>query len=214
MAPTRLCNDYVLASAKKYPGRIFPFACVNPFLGNEAVKEAERCLAQGAVGVGETAAYESGLNDELCRRIWPLADLCAETGAPLMLHVDEPIGRAHPGKGCSDLPELYALIKKFPKTKWILAHWGGGLLFYCLLKKEIDQVLKNVWFDTAAGPFLYKPKAYRAALDALLPERLIFGSDYPLLGIDRYITDMKSCGLSRSEKNAVLGENAAKLLSL
>ncbi len=209
---TRLCNDYVLDAARRFPGRIVPLACVNPLRGLAAVREAERCLSAGARGLGEIATYGAGLGPEVQAALGPLAALCREAGVPLLLHTNEPVGHDYPGKSPMEPSEVYALVRAHPDTRWILAHWGGGLFVYHLLKKEAPEVLRNVWYDTAAGPYLYRPAAYRAALDAAGPNRLVFGSDFPLLGLDRYRRDAEAAGLSADERAAVFGGNLAQVL--
>ncbi len=209
---TRLCNDYVLNAARRLPGRVIPFACVNPLRGPAAVREAERCLAAGARGLGEIATYRAGLGEPVRRALAPLAELCREAGVPLLLHTNEPVGHAYPGKSPMGPGDVYAVVGAHPGTRWILAHWGGGLFAYHLLRKEVDEVLRNVWYDTAAGPFLYKPAAYRHLIDIAGPGRLLFGSDYPLLGLARYRSDMEGAGLTPAEIEAVLGGNALDLL--
>lgn len=210
---TRLCNDYVLDAARRFPGRLLPFGCVNPLTAG-ALAEAERCLAAGARGIGEVATYGDGLGPAVREALAPLADLCREAGVPLLLHTNEPVGHDYPGKSRMDLSELYALVKAHPDTTWLLAHWGGGLFAYHLLKKEVGEVLRNCYFDTAAGPYLYKPSVYRHALDLAGPDRVVFGSDYPLLALPRYRKDLDEAGLSDREKAAVLGGNLARLLGL
>lgn len=208
----RLCNDYCLASAKDFPGRILPFACVNPLLGAAALREAERCLAAGARGVGEIATYGDGLGPKVRAALSPLAALCREAGVPLLLHTNEAVGHSYPGKSAMELSQVYDLVAEHPETCWVLAHWGGGLFVYYLLRKEADEVLRNCWFDTAAGPFLYKPEAYRRFFDIAGPKRLVFGSDYPLLGLPRYRRDAEQAGLSEDEKRRLFGENLNELL--
>lgn len=211
---TRRCNDYVLEGARRFPGRIVPFACVNPLRGRRAVAEAERCLASGAKGLGEIAVYGQPLGRDVRRQIAPLAELCREAAVPLLLHVNEPVGHAYPGKSPVDLAQVYALVRAHPETPWILGHWGGGLFVYHLLRRESDEVLRNTYWDTAAGPYLYKPITYRRFIEIAGVDRLVFGSDYPLLGFERYRRDMEEAGLSPGERAAILGGNLARLLGL
>ncbi|MHB8765329.1 MAG: amidohydrolase family protein [Deferrisomatales bacterium] len=211
---TRLANDYVLSSAARFPGRIVPFACVNPLAGPGALAEAERCLAAGARGVGEVATYGAGLGPGVRAALGPLAELCREAGVPLLLHTNEPVGHDYPGKSRMEPSEVYALVAAHPGTTWILAHWGGGLFVYHLLKKEAPEVLRNVYYDTSAGPYLYRPDAYRRLIDIAGADRLVFGSDFPLLGLPRYQTDLAAAGLTAAEEAAVLGGNLARVLGL
>lgn len=210
----RLTNDYCLDAARRFPGRVFPFACVNPLAGAEALREAERCLAAGARGLGEIAVYGEGLGPEVRRALAPLAELCREAGVPLLLHTNEPVGHAYPGKSPMELSQIYALVAEHPGTRWILAHCGGGLFAYYLLKRQVDDVLRNCWFDTAAAPYLYKPELYRRFLDVAGPGRLVFGSDFPLLGLPRYLADVDRAGLTEAERRGLLGDNLAGLLGL
>lgn len=211
---TRVSNDYVLDAAARFQGRIFPFACVNPLAGSSGLKEAERCLAAGARGLGEIATYGAGLGPQVCEAIAPLAELCREAGVPLVLHTNEPVGHAYPGKARMEISEVYELIRSCPHTTWILAHWGGGLFVYHLLKREADEVLRHVYYDTAAGPYLYKPAIYRRFAEIVGSDRLVFGSDYPLLGLPRYREDMETAGFTAAQADAALGDNLARLLGL
>ena len=109
--------------------------------------------------------------------------------------------------------DIYELIKLFPKTTFILAHWGGGLWWYRMLKKEVTEVLQNTYFDTAASPFLYRPEIYRQAIQMVGVEKILYGSDYPLLGLNRYEKELEQAGLTQEEKASVMGGNAQRLLS-
>ncbi len=82
-----------------------------------------------------------------------LSALCRESGKVLLAHANEPVGHQYPGKAPFGIELYYAMAKAAAGTKLILAHWGGGLFFFNLLKKEVPEVLENVYFDTAASPF-------------------------------------------------------------
>jgi hypothetical protein len=75
---------------------------------------------------------------------------------------------------------LIELFEKYPEQKWILAHWGGGLPFFAL-NKRVKKALKNCYFDTAAGPLIYDEKIWSIATQLIGAEKILFGSDFPLL---------------------------------
>jgi predicted TIM-barrel fold metal-dependent hydrolase len=106
------------------------------------------------------------------------------------------------------------MAKRFSDAKLVLAHWGGGIFFYSLLKKEVRDVLKNVYFDTAASPFLYEPRIYQHAIDCIGHDRILFGTDYPLIKPSRYFKEMDAAGLSGKARSAICGDNAARLLGI
>ena len=206
-------NDYIIESAGGYPDRLTGFCCFSPLAQNGA-EETERCLNQGLRGVGELAVYGSGITGAVVKNLKEVMSLCLRHSALFMLHTNEPVGHEYPGKTPNTLLQIYDFIKAYPSNRIILAHWGGGLLFYALMKKEVRQTLENVWFDTAASPFLYSPGMYRIAGEIIGFEKILFGSDYPLLSPARYVKEIAFDGLSADQQELVLGLNAERLLTL
>jgi hypothetical protein len=207
----RLNNNYVLDAASRYPDRFIPLACFDA-THPQAGKETERCLQAGARGIGELAFYSVGIDRQAREALIPLAKICAEAKAVVSMHTNEPIGHQYPGKSPMTLAQLYTLIQATPETSWILAHLGGGIPFYAFLKKEVREVLANVWFDTAAMPFLYRPQALKAMAEAVGLDKLLLGTDFPLLPPKRYFREFAESGLDQAELQNVLGNNAARLL--
>jgi predicted TIM-barrel fold metal-dependent hydrolase len=147
-------------------------------------------------------------------------ELLIELDIPLCLHGSEPVGRVYPGKSKMPLEDYTWLAGEYPELKLILAHWGGLLPFYELMK---GMHLNNVYYDTAATPLLYRREVYRAVVDVVGPEKILYGSDYPLLiyprrdkepGFMRLLDEIRGSGLSPRELELVLGGNVARLLGL
>ncbi len=208
----RRSNDYVLEAMARYPDRLLGFACLNPELPG-AVEEGERCLGAGMKGLGEIASYLDSSSGAWLESMKPVAQLAERRQVPLLLHTNEPVGHVYPGKARLPFWDLYELIKSFPKGVFILAHWGGGMWWYELLKREVREVLRNTWFDTAASPFLYRPEIYQYAIRIMGVEKILYGSDYPLLALNRYLKELDQGGLNPEEREAILGGNSRKLLS-
>jgi len=206
-------NDYVLEAASKHSPRLIPLACMNP-LGEAALKEAQRCLSAGARGLGELALYGACDVDEALKRYQDLIECCRSSQGILLIHANEPVGHWYPGKSPLGLDFYYALAKQAAGMPLILAHWGGGLCFYEMLRKDAPEVLARVYYDTAASPFLYRPDMYVHMTRVLGPEKILFGSDYPLLRPQRYFQEMTNAGLTPQELDAISGRNAARLLGI
>ncbi len=204
-------HEVILQAMHRWPRKIIGFCTVNP-LEPAAPREVERCLAAGFRGVGELAWYEDDPGEDLEYFLSPVAELCQHYGVPLLLHMNDPVGAFYPGKAAIRLEAVYRLIQKFPEVNWILAHWGGGLPFYGLLKKEAPEVFRRVYFDTAASPYLYRPEIYRLAAEMVGPEKILFGSDYPLLPPKRYLKEMEEAKLPEDWRRMILGPNLARLL--
>lgn len=204
-------NDYIIESVTKYPDRLIGFCCFSP-LSEMGPREAERCLDLGLSGVGELAVYHSDIPWEEIGPLRDVMEICTQREVPVLLHTNEPVGHSYPGKTTANLNQVYGFVKAHPSSRIVLAHWGGGLFFYALMKKEVKGVLKNVWFDTAASPYLYVPEIYRLAGEIVGYEKILFGSDYPLLEPARYFQEMASVKLTAQSIADITGRNAASLL--
>ena len=79
------------------------------------------------------------------------------------------------------------------------------------MKKEVDDVLQNVYYDTAAVPFLYKNSIYNLTKIFGINDKILFGSDYPLISPKRYFRDIEESVKDDKLKRQITGENA-KLL--
>ncbi len=206
-------NDYILEAVARYPDRFIGLACMD-VSHPDASDEVSRCLNGGLQGVGELAFYQSGMDGECRDNLHPIMELCKERHAPVMIHTNEPVGHTYPGKAPMTLKEIHLMIKRFKQNQIILAHWGGGIFFYGLLKKEMTDDLANVYFDTAASPYLYQTGVYQTAVEIVGAEKILFGTDYPLLPAQRYFDEINCAGLEEAIVGKILGQNAAALFGL
>ena len=206
-------NDYLLEAAIRFPGRLVPFCAVNPAWGEDAVRELQRCVRGGARGAGELHPDSQGFDLTSADAMSPLMEEARKSGMPVMVHSSEPVGHLYPGKGRATPERLLRFIERFPQNAIVCAHWGGGLPFYALMP-EVSAALRSVYFDSAASPFLYAPKVFRVARELVGANRMLFGTDYPLIGHKRLIEQVRGAGLTPQEEAAVLGGNAVRLLRL
>ncbi len=206
-------NDYILEATSRHPRRLVGFCAIQPLAGDAAIKELERCAKNGARGIGEIRpdVQRFDFKDNMVMK--PVVEAIMKYYLIFLTHASEPVGHQYFGKGTITPEFIYPLILNFPDLKLVCAHWGGGLPFYALMP-EVAAALKNVYFDTAATPFLYKPQIFKQVTDILGSDKILFGSDYPLLSPKRVIDQIESTKLDQEDKNKILGENARKLLSL
>ena len=64
------------------------------------------------------------------------------------------------------------LVAMASGVRLVLAHWGGGLPFYALMP-EVAESLSDVYFDTAASPFLYDAKVFETAASIVGPGHIM-----------------------------------------
>jgi predicted TIM-barrel fold metal-dependent hydrolase len=206
-------NDYIMEAISRYPKRLVGFCALQPKAGEAAIAELERCARGGMRGIGEMRPDIQGfdLGDEAAVRT--MVEAAAEHQFILLTHASEPVGHLYSGKGNITPDILYRFICQFPQIPIVLAHWGGGLPFYALMP-EVSRALENVFFDTAATPFLYRPEIFTHVGQIVGFDKILFGTDYPLLSPDRIMKQLRSVGLGEEVEGLILGGNAERLLGL
>jgi len=206
-------NDYIIDSVSRYPQRLVGFCAVQPQSPKAAVAEIERCAQAGIRGVGEMRPDMQlfDLGDEVVME--PLVEVLRKHQLVLLLHASEPVGHDYPGKGGITPDILYPFITSFPDLTLVCAHWGGGLPFYALMP-EVKKAISNVYFDTAASSFLYTPEVYNQVIQLVGADKILFGSDYPLLTQSRLLEEIKALDLPEETKKLMLSGNAQRLLGI
>jgi uncharacterized protein len=205
----RVSNDYILEMAQNNE-RLIPFITVKGDDEGAAQAEVERCFTLGARGVGELAYYETGFTERERGALDGVASFLEDRGAPLMLHVNEQVGHAYPGKSTVDFESVVKFAADHPRLSLILAHMGGGICFYEFMP-EIKRVFTHVYYDMAATPFLYSKDLFVFA-ERFLLSKILFGSDYPLLSLNRYQSHLES--LTAETRHLFLYENGRRLLGV
>ncbi|MCL0076635.1 amidohydrolase family protein [Dehalococcoidia bacterium] len=208
----RRTNDYIMESISKYPDRLIGFCSIQP-KSREAVLEIERCARGGIRGIGELMPHMQGFDLGDKALVSPVVEAAQEHNMIVLTHSSEPVGHIYPGKGDVLPATLYRFITNFPDLPIVCAHWGGGLPFYALMP-EVARALQNVFYDTAASPFLYRDEIFPCVAGLVGEDRILFGSDYPLITQSRIVESLRELGMSQETKDKILGESARRLLGL
>lgn len=213
-------NDYMYDVIRKYPYRFEAFASINPRVGWPAIWEMEKCYQRGFIGIGEMGPGGQGwdLNDKDFLHLMEAAVKC---NMLVNIHAGEPVGRIYAGKDPTPFEGFYDLAKKFPELKLILAHWGGGLPYYEMWH-GVKETMKNVYYDTAGNPLLYKTRVFECVAKIVGTKKILYGSDFPLLLYPRkekhpnfksFINDIiENGGLNEEELQDVFYKNTQNLI--
>lgn len=206
-------NDYIIESVARYPKRLFGFGAVSSFTSDASLKEIERCVSGGIRGLGEFRPDTQSLDYTQKNIIKSFTDLVRQHKLIVMTHASEPVGHVYPGKGSATPSLLYNFIAHFTDLPVVCAHWGGGLPFYALMP-EVRQALENVYFDTAISPFLYRPEVYQQVTQLIGADRILFGTDYPVIAPSRILDGINAAGLTEQNHEEILSVNARHLLGI
>ena len=211
----RLGNDEVLAAAEANPDVLIPFASVDPHKGRLGVREARDLIERGVRGFKfhpNTQAFWP--ND---RAWYPLYEVIAEAELIALFHSGTTgIGAGMPGGGGVKLKYSNPMLvddvaADFPELDIILAHpsfpWQEEALAVAVHKP-------NVYIDLSGWSPKYFPPILVRYTNTLLKQKMLFGSDYPLITPDRWLADFEKLDIRDEVRPLVLKENAARLLGL
>jgi uncharacterized protein len=147
-------------------------------------------------------------------RLYPVYRACAELGLAVLSHT----GPARDGKPFAEVPAFAPVLAEFPGLTVLLAHLGGGKWRDTL---AVARAFPNVAFDLceiidwAGAPLAPTAAELATLIRDIGPERVVLGSDYPWYDPAHTAELVLSLPvLSRGEKDAILGENAARILRL
>ncbi|HWC78374.1 MAG TPA: amidohydrolase family protein [Pseudonocardiaceae bacterium] len=209
-------NEEVAAGAAEHPDVLIPFASIDPARGRAGVREARRLVeSYGVRGFKFHPSVQAFYpNDRLA---YPLYEAIAELGVPALFHSGQTgIGAGLPGGAGIRLKYSNPLFlddvaADFPELTIVLAHpsfpWQDEALAVATHKPGVHIDLSG-W-----SPKYFPPQLVRYA-KTLLQDKVLFGSDFPLITPDRWLRDFGELGFSPEVRAKILKGNAVRLLGL
>ena len=195
-------NDAMLALLDAEPDRVRMFATVNPNYADHARDEIERCAERGAIGVKLLASRRA--DDPL---LDPIAELAGNLRLPILHHIWQHRTREWPSQEISDGADLARLAVRHPRTSFILAHIGGGGDYMHTFAAIRD--VPNVYPDLSGSGV--DRGMLDAAIDALGPGRLLWGSDLTMCTGLAKLRALDVLGLSPDALEGIRWRNAARI---
>ena len=212
----QVSNDDVAAFAAENSDIMMAFASVDPMRGSEAVKEARRLIATGGIRGFKLhpPLQQFHANDKAA---YPFYEVVAAAKLPVIFHTGHSgIGTGMPGGGGVRLKygnpmDIDDVAVDFPDMPIIMAHpsfpWQDEAISVCLHKPQVYIDLSG-WSPKYFSPILIQ------YANTLLKKKMLFGSDYPLITPDRWMTDFAAIAIRDEVRPLILKENAVRLFSL
>lgn len=209
-------NDEVAAFAAENNDIVMAFASVDPTRGAPAVAEAKRLIATGGIRGFKLhpPLQQFHANDKIA---YPFYEVLAEAKMPVVFHTGHSgIGTGMPGGGGIRLKygnpmDIDDVAVDFPDMPIILAHpsfpWQDEAISVCLHKPQ-------VYIDLSGWSPKYFPPNLIQYANTLLKRKVLFGSDYPLITPDRWMSDFANIAIKDEVRPLILKENAVRLLGL
>ncbi|MFI6985580.1 amidohydrolase family protein [Embleya sp. NPDC050154] len=209
-------NDEVAEAAAANADVLIPFASIDPFRGRAGVREARRLITEYGVRGFKFHPSIQGFhpND---RMVYGLYEVIEELGAIALFHTGQTgIGAGLPGGGgirlkYSNPMHVDDVAVDFPHLKIILAHpsfpWQDEALSVATHKP-------GVYIDLSGWSPKYFPAQLVQYANTLLQDKVLFGSDYPVISPERWLADFARLPIKDHVRPKILKDNAARLLGL
>ena len=205
----------ILEAAGEYSDVMIPFGSVDPNRGQEALDIAERLIALGAKGFKFHASQQNFIPND--QRMYPLYELLQEHRSIALFHTGQSgVGRGVRGGGGLRLKStnpiyLDDVAVDFPDMPIIMAHpsfpWQDEAIAIALHKPQ-------VYIDLSGWSPKYFPPQLVQYANSLLQDKVLFGSDFPLISPDDWIEAFDRLGIKDTIRPKILRDNAARLLGL
>ncbi|MGE4284316.1 MAG: amidohydrolase family protein [Clostridia bacterium] len=187
-------NYYVAEISRKCPERVYGVYWINPNV--EGVREVESYLND--YDFVAIKLHQVLYPCELEKKNLELFDLANEYRVPVFIHVDS----------VKDMSILFRQMDKKPDLSVIVAHMS----YFEEVAEELNNY-PNMYFDISPA-YAYKSNRIIDAVQKVGAGRLIFGSDAPCPGAQKYaVNKLRSLALTEDDKNKILGENIINLIS-
>jgi len=217
MGTPPITNDFVAEAVKNNPDVLIGFASVDPWRGKMAVDEVKRAVEElGLKGFKFHPATQAFYPND--RRFYPIYEAIARYNIPMLFHTGTTgIGAGLPGGGgikldsSRPIPYMDDVAADFPDTPMILAHpswpWTDDALAMAVHKT-------NVYIDLSGWSPKYFPESVIRYANSKLQDKILFGSDYPLITPQRWLRDFEKAPFKDEVRPKILFENANRLLGL
>ena len=211
-----ITNEEIAELAHQHADVAIPFASVNPHRGVEGVRLARKLIEQYKVKGFKfhPSAQEFHPND---RMAYPLYEAINEGGAIALFHTGQTgVGSGMPGGmgmrlKYSNPMYMDDVAADFPDLKIILAHpsfpWQEEALSVATHKP-------NVYIDLSGWSPKYFPPILVRYINSILQDKMLFGSDWPVITPDRWLADFAKLDIRDEIRPKVLKANARKILGI
>ena len=211
-----LSNEEIAASAAEHPDVLIPFASIDPNRGVAGLRACRRLVEDHGVR-GFKFHPSMQVFEPNDRRHYPIWEEIQSLGVPALFHTGQTgIGSGLPGgRGIklrySDPMLLDDVAADFPDLTIIMAHpsvpWQDAAI-------AVAQHKANVYIDLSGwSPKYFPPQLVRAA-NTQLRDKVLFGSDYPMITPDRWIEDFQQLDLRDDVRPLIMKGNAVRALAL
>ena len=212
----RITNEEVAEEAAQHQDVLIPFASIDPLRGKMGAREARRLIKDYNIRGFKfhPSAQEFYPNDRAC---YDLYEAIAEAGLPAIFHSGQTgVGAKMRGGGgirlkYSDPMYLDDVAVDFPDMPIIIAHPSFPRQENAL---AVATHKPQVYIDLSGWSPKYFPPILVQYANTILKDKVLFGSDFPVLTPDHWMAEFDKLPIRPEVKPLILRDNAIRLLGL
>ena len=194
----RQLNREALALAGQLDGFYTPGFHIHPGYEKESLDEIEFMHRHGVKLVGELVPYLHEWGDFEEKHLLEIMEAASSCGMVCSYHTP------------SDY-DFASLAGRFPNMTFVAAHPGDRPRVAEHI--ELLKAYPNLCLDLS-GTGLFRFGVLRHLIDAVGPERILFGTDYPICNPRMYVQAVYGENLSDEERELVFHKNAERILGI
>jgi hypothetical protein len=204
--------ELVADAVQKYPDRFSGLAGVDPTEGMSGVRALEHAVREyGFIGA-HTYPHWYELSPDHAR-YYPFYAKCVELDIPIQMQVGQSMvyDPSYPRRSVGRPICIDAVACDFPELKLVGIHVGIPWT-----DEMIAMAWKhaNVYIGCDAHSPRYWPASFVHYINSFGQDKVIFGTDYPVLDFERTRREIEALGLKDSVMIKLLRENARRLYRL
>ena len=204
--------EIVAAAVQSHPDRFSGLAGLDPTEGMNGVRALERAVREyGFIGAHFYPHWFELAPDHA--RWYPFYAKCVELDVPVQLQVGQSLvyEPARPLKSVGRPITLDAVACDFPELKLIGIHvgipWTDEMI-------AMSWKHKNVFIGCDAHSPKYWPESFVRYINSYGQDKVVFGTDFPVLDFERTRREIEDLGLKDEPKRKLLRDNAQRIYKL
>lgn len=196
-------NDFIAESVAQHPDKLIGLGTLHPD-SEDITGDVEHIVSLGLHGVKlHPDIQRFALDDEKCMKMY---EQCEKHGLPMLLHTgDNRYDFSNPNR-------LIPVLEKFKGLTVVGAHFGG----FSIWQEAAESLCRyeNFYVDCSSTfPFI-GVEAAKPLVEKFTPDKILFGTDYPMWSPKKEIERFLSLNLSEADNQKIFSENAKKVYGL
>ena len=208
----RIPYELVAETCARAPDRLYGLAGIDPLDGMKGVRELEHAVGElGFIGAHFYPHWFEIPPDHA--KVYPFYAKCVELEVPIQMQVGQSMNydKNFPRRSVGRPIALDAVACDFPELKLIGIHigipWAEEMI-------AMAWKHRNVFIGSDAHAPKYWPECFVHYIDTYGQDKVIFGTDFPVLDFERTVAEIDALGLRETPRRKLMRDNVLRIYGL